>query len=75
MSIIESILKPYKILFKDSKEQPKEIGIKPEAGKAEEKTVEEVISVKPKPVEQPRPAEPASLGSKPRAGKVLWKKK
>ncbi len=74
MSIIESILKPYKILFKDSKEQPKEVGVK-EVEKAEEKTVEGVISVKPKPVEQPKPAEPVRLGSNPRAGKVIWKKK
>lgn len=66
MSIIESILKPYKILFKDSKEQPKEVGIKPEVEieKPEEK-VEEIGKPKPQPV----------APSNNRAGKVLWKKK
>ena len=66
MSIIESILKPYKILFKDSKEQPKEVGIKPEIEREKpEEKVEEVIKPEPKPV----------APSDNRAGKVIWKKK
>lgn len=66
MSIIGSILKPYRVLFKDSKEQPKEVGMKPEveSEKPEEK-VEEVSKPKPKTIAPPNN----------RAGKVLWKKK
>jgi len=66
MSIIESLLKPYKILFKDSKEQPKEVGIKPEVEheKLEEKA-EEISKPKPQPI----------APSNNRAGKVIWKKK
>lgn len=64
MSIIESILKPYKILFKDSKEKPKEINLEVESEKPEEK-VEEISKPKPQPV----------APSNNRAGKVLWKKK
>ncbi len=69
MSIIESILKPYKILFKGSKEQPKEVGI-------EESEQEDIPrpAEKPKQAETPKP-EPERLDSNHRAGKVLWKKK
>lgn len=71
MSIIGSILKPYKALFKDSKEQPKEVGMKPEVETTEEKPVEEASSAKLKPVNQPKTIAPSNN----RAGKVLWKKK
>jgi len=69
MSLLKDLLKPYKFLFKDSSEEPKEVGV-------EEVEEEET----PKPVEQPKKAklskpEPEQLNSDSRAGKVLWKKK
>lgn len=56
------LLKPYKALFSGSEEKPKEVGVEP----AEE--VKKPISSKTETVIRP------SL-SKPRAGKILWKKK
>lgn len=63
-SAFDFLLRPYKILFKNSSEEPKEVGIK-EAEKSETLNT----------VEQQKVGKQPKLSSKPRAGKVLWKKK
>ncbi|MBM3199893.1 hypothetical protein FJZ53_03060 [Candidatus Woesearchaeota archaeon] len=60
-SLLGILLKPYTALFRNSKEEPKEVGLEQVA--------------QPKISAGPQKEEPLSIDKTSRAGKVLWKKK